>query len=181
MYYHVSSYLNEGEVKTKITKNNYEYCDFISKIDILEYDKFFEFYTSPKMINIHSYTGRDRAKWASEAIFENIRKGFFPLKPSRIWSFFVVQSLDKARLFNKNERKNKAHIFEIEIVNYANIEHFNMDIYTEADQLLRSGYTRENFDKCIQLAKLYWNQEQLNDDNEEILIDGVVKVCRKIE
>ena len=181
MYYHVSSYLNEGDEKTKTTKNNYEYCDLVSKIDVLEYDKFCKFYFSPEMENAYSNTRRDKAKWACEAIFENIRKRFFPSKPSRIWSFFVVQSLDKARLFNKNERKNKAHIFEIQIVNCANIEHFNMDIYTEADQLLRSGYTHENFDKCIQLAKLYWNQEQLNDDNEEILIDGDVKVCRKIE
>ena len=88
-YYHVSSYVKEGDVLTRNTKNNREWCCFASSCDLSTFEKFLECYNYLSSRNVSNLTGRTVAKWACESLFDYIRRTEFVEKPSRIWGIYL--------------------------------------------------------------------------------------------
>lgn len=164
-YYHVSSFLKENQVLTHDTKNNYEFCKLICRTDISSsYNKYIELLRTLEEKNVEKETGRDVFKWSCESIFEMIRFKHYNSNPSRVWGIFVSESLEDAHLFNKNYRNGESKIFEIQPKSI--VYKFDMDIFTEADKLLRENSSVSNYEKSIKLAHEYWKgilkKEQTN-------------------
>lgn len=178
MYYHVSSLVSEGNVLTHETKNNREICEEISQTNISNYEDYLSLLVSLEDRNICEKTGRDSFKWACETIFESIRIEFYPDQPSRIWGIYLLDSFANAKLFLKNIRKGKGNIFKIDVSE--KVYRFNMDMFTEADVLLRNDTSLENYRKAIELAHKYW-QGIIEGHNIEYLIDAEITVGKKIQ
>ena len=93
VYYHVSSYISEGQILTAKTKNNFEYRQYISTCDVSTYCKFVESYQKIDTDETCQQTGWSVEKWMCEAIFEYVRKKEYMDKPSRIWGLFLSKNL----------------------------------------------------------------------------------------
>ena len=181
LFYHVSSYLKENQILMHTTKNNYEFCLLTENADISNYRKYNEFIEELQCKNVNK-TGRDKFKWANEAVFEYVRKKYFPNKPSRIWGIYVTNSLKDAILFNNKYRNGKSNIFEIVIPDDIEIFKFNMELFTAADEQLRQANSLKNYNYCIELAHKYWQRNENENENQtEIIIDNEVTVGRKID
>ena len=94
VYYHVSSYISEGQKLTANTKNNLEYRQYISTCEVSTYHKFVESYQKINNDETYQQTGWSVEKWMCEAIFEYVRKEEYPDKPSRIWGLFLSKNLE---------------------------------------------------------------------------------------
>ena len=189
-YYHVSSYLQPGDRLTKNTKNNYDYCCYVSVCDVSTFEKYLECYKSLCLSGVHQKTGRTAAKWACEAIFEHIRKSEYPNKPSRIWGVYLCDKLDDARGFLNSYRKPRkqndgtfvyAHIFEIEL-EASQVQAFDMEKYSMADNKLQNTPDNiEAFDYAVCMAREYWSGMNTDCCNVEHITDDVVVIGNLVE
>lgn len=189
-YYHVSSYLREGDYLTRKTKNNFDYCCYASICDVSTYEKFIECYQQLCLSNVQQNTGRTAAKWICEAVFEYVRKNEFSDKPSRIWGFYLSSTTAEARTFLQKERQpwidasgnlRTAHIFEINIPDTQKVHCFNMDFYTEADRKLHlDKLDRSTYNFILSKAREYWKGNEVECNHLEYLVDCDIKVGKKI-
>ena len=176
-YFHTSSYLKEGQTVSKNTKNNYKTCEFIFSYDVDCYSEYLSLLNELDKKNI-SRTGRDKYKWACEAIFESVRKKNFADLPSRIWGMYAFGLLENAILFNNSYRKGKANIFEINPSE--KVYKFNMSLFTKADDFLRKNDNKSSFNHAKKLAYKYWCQnepiieEEFIFEQDEITIGKLV-------
>ena len=193
MYYHVSSYVKEGQTLKKETKNNQFFCEYISNCDISTCKKLIECYEYLCSIQSFKTTNRKEGKWCCESIFEYIRKTEYPDKPSRIWSIYLFAKLDDACFFlneyrkptiKENGEKVVAHIYQIEIPE-EKVFVFDMNIYSEADNLLQDHLEKGSFDNLLyenicKKAREYWSGAMTNNPQCECLIDCDVIIGKKV-
>ena len=188
-YYHVSSYIKEGDVLTRHTKNNHEWCCFASSRDLSTYENFLECYNFLSSQNVQNSTGRSAAKWTCEALFDYIRRTEFSEKPSRIWGIYLSATLEDAKEFLATDRnpwvdingiRHESHIFSIMLKTTDNVHTFDMDLYTQADKLLQSNQPcKEIYDSIIDKARLYW--KSTSGSFTEHIVDSDVLVGKQIE
>jgi len=188
-YYHVSSYVKEGDVLTRNTKNNREWCCFASSCDLSTFEKFLECYNYLSSRNVSNLTGRTVAKWACEALFDYIRRTEFVEKPSRIWGIYLSATLEDAKKFlvadrkpwvDKNGIRHESHIFSITLKSTDKVYTFDMDLYTQADKLLQNNQPcKEIYDYIIDKARLYW--QSTSGSFTEHIVDSDVLVGKQIE
>lgn len=179
-YYHVSSFLKENQVLTHDTKNNYKFCELICLTDISSYDKYIELVKILEKSNVEEETGRDVFKWSCESIFEMVRSKHYNNMPSRVWGIYVSESPEDAYLFKKDYRNSESKIFAIQPK--SKVYKFDMDIFTEADKLLRNNQSVSNYKKSIKLAHEYWKGIiKKGHKNIEYLFDEEVVVGKSID
>ena len=194
LYYHVSRYVNKGDLLTKETKNNYDFCEYISNCDVTTYEKVLTCYQHLCSKNTFEITQRKESKWVSEAIFEYIRKTEYIDMPSRIWGVYLSENLESARLFKNeyrrpiiNERGEKliGYIYEVEVPSEAKICVFDMNIYSQADQILQNAIEKETFDELTflsicSMAREYWNCEMSAYPQREVLVECDITIGEKV-
>ena len=178
IFFHVSSYVKEGDCLTHNSKNNYSICKYISSTRINDLDDYNTLLAKLKEKDILQKTGRDHYKWSCEAIFENIRLMDYNDLPSRIWGVYVTKSLDKAMEFRKKYRSEDAGIFQIDIPEES-VYDFDMNLFTEADEALRAS-SRENYDKAVELAHRYWKRIIIAESEIECIADVEIVVGKRV-
>ena len=178
IFFHVSSYVKEGDCLTHNSKNNYNICDYISSTRINDLDDYNTLLAELKEKDILQKTGRDHYKWSCEAIFESIRLMDYNDLPSRIWGVYVTRSLDKAIEFRKKYRSEDAGIFQIDIPEES-VYDFDMNLFTEADEALRAS-SRENYDKAVELAHRYWKRIIIAESEIECIADVEIVVRKRV-
>lgn len=188
-YYHVSSYVKEGDILTRHTKNNREWCCFASSCDLSTYEKFLECYNYLYSRNVLNSTGRNAAKWACEALFDYIRRTEFGEKPSRIWGIYLSASLEDAKTFLAAERKpwvdsegmhHEAHIYTIVLQTNDQVHTFDMNLYTQADELLQhNSPSKKIYEFIIDKARLYW--KSTCGSFTEYIVDSDILVGKQVE
>lgn len=122
-------------------------------------------------------------KWATEAIFEYVRKTEFPTCNSRILSNYFYDDLDFCRYLyaydwadTKKEVRNRVHLYEIE-VDQTTLEKRDMRIYDIA---------YETMGKCNDItaakayARRYFAGESTNDPVWEYLSEAPATAVRDV-
>ena len=183
MYYHVSSFLEVNQIITRKTKNNIDFCSLASACDISTFDKFIILYEKLCFSEVHKKTGRTAEKWLCEYIFEKVRMQKFPNYPSRIWGLYLNTSVQEAKDFLIKYRDvNTAKIFELELSDEITVYCFNMDIFTEAHELLLYNTINESiYQRVNDLANEYWKSYNNYQGTKEFLIDNyTIKVGHQI-
>ena len=158
MYYHVSSYIRPGQILTHATKNNYDYCCYVSTCEPSTYKEFLDIYQKLCLSNAERNSGRKADKWACEAIFDYVRRTEFPKMPSRIWGIYLTDSMEAAEEFLRTERDSqRAHIYEVQLPEKATVFSFDMDIFTKAhDNISENLGNESSYAFAIEQAREYW-------------------------
>lgn len=168
--YHVSK-INKGQKiidMCKNKKNDVKYVLFLMD-EIYNYDRFYKAYRSEQMNTISNEKGWTREKIAAEAIFENIRRSEYTESPSRLLYAYFTDSLEKAKTFNKDQRNNEGDYFSFD-ADEDKVYYYNMDVFTEAADSLKNGFSKQSFDFVKKKAKEYWTTSK--SGNVEILYKG---------
>ena len=100
------------------------------------------------------------AKWATEGLFEYVRRTEFPQCVSRLrCCYFCVDLDDCIRMFNEDwgeedeEERAKVHLFEIEVPRES-LEMRDISVYDEAYDLIND---RQDIEGAIGLARKYFS------------------------
>lgn len=129
-------------------------------------------------------TGRDESKWLCETIFESVRKEKYCNMPSRIWGIYLSSTLEEARKFRHDYRRDpqtNPHIYEIKIPETIKVCSFDMNKFTLADETIRENkFDIESYKNAIDLANQYWSGSSTGIQNE-YLVDCTVIVGKMIE
>lgn len=156
-FFHVSSYAKEGQVFTKQSKMNFDFCEYICINDFSIYENALSNYKEMIKIGFASKTGRISSKWLCEAIFESVRKQYYSTMPSRVWGIYLCKTKNEATIFNQNFRGSKGRVFE---VNVSNVVRFNMNLFTEAHELIvDSDFSVQSYEKALLYAHAYWQNQ----------------------
>ena len=182
-FYHVSSLIEEGMELSRYSKNNRCFCEYASNCYATCYSEFLRYYNEFKSYGIEQLTGRDESKWICETIFEFVRKEKYCNMPSRIWGIYLSMTLEEARKFRHDYRKQSKnpHIYEIEISDSIKVCSFDMDRFTLADEKIRKNrFNVESYENAIELAIQYWSGCSTGEQNE-YLVDCTVVVGKLVE
>ena len=194
IFYHVSSFINEGDILKKTTKPLQEWCKETEQCDVSTSHKVQEYYQYLINQNVEEKTGKDAIKWCCEAIFDCVRRVNFPTMPSRIWGVYLLNNFEEARCFLDEYRhisispegeKLIPKIFEITDFSEKDVFCFDMNIFTLADYKLRSSLLSNCFDDIvyndvITLAKQYWSGKLCINFTCEYLTNKDVYIGKKI-
>lgn len=114
----------------------------------------------------------DYAKWATEGVFEFVRKTEFPCSYSRMGSNYFYDNIpDCKKLFDydwgceSKEEQEKVRLFEVELDDDAPQKR-DMNIYDEAYDAMAES---QNISLVIDCARRYFNGEQTDKPVWEIL------------
>lgn len=176
-FFHVSSTLKvERPMLIQHQKPLQKYVDFCSGIHCLSFE---EYRNCIKQINetfpdIVGYTRRDVFKWATETLFETVRKEHNETLPSRMNGVFLCSSIIDAIIFNTNYRENKAKIYKCRIPK-EKVFSFNMQLYTIIDENLRNingkHLAESIFDEQYKMVHKYWEDYKYKGEYREYLCE----------
>ena len=117
----------------------------------------------------------DYAKWATEAVFEFIRKAEFPQCVSRLHcSYFCTDLNDAVRMFREDwgeedeEEKEKVRLFEVEVPENS-LQMRDISLYDAAYDAIHDA---QDVDAAIKLARQYFSGEHGEGPNWEYISDG---------
>ena len=124
-------------------------------------------------------------KWATEGVFEYIRRKEFPTACSRLQSNYYFDNIDNCKeLFIEDwenatqEEKDRIRLFEIERT--GNISKCDMRLFDEAFDLMYDLKCPEDLEKIKNLARKYFSGEKGEDYVMEIIGDGVAVAKKDI-
>lgn len=176
-FFHVSSKLEvERLILIRYQKPLQEYVNFCSRIHCLSFE---EYRNCIKQINetfpdIIGYTGRGVYKWATETLFESVRKEQDDSLPSRMNGVFLCSSIIDAIIFNTNFRGNKAKIYRCRIPE-EKVFSFNMQLFTNVEENLRNingNHLAESiFDEQYKMVHKYWEDYKYKGEYRECLCE----------
>lgn len=187
--YHISDSLKLGETMSQDYKKNMELvAPFVQALERSE-DCFYAMLLNAKLVKsiLGKFGLRDMqtnyVKWATEGIFEYIRKTEFPDSYSRMLSnYFYDNLLDIQRLYEvdwnmkeKPERFN-FHIYEIELKDDTPQKR-DMLLFDEAFDAM---WNRDDLETAIICARRYFTGEQTAEPVWEIMSDKPAKAVKDI-
>lgn len=179
IYYHVSSCGYEGKVLRIGNKPLQKYIDYILQQNVDSFECALDTYNQLCANSINKITGRRAEKWLCERIFESIRIKQFPSLPSRLQSVYLCESYEEATLFNKKMRNGTAKIYKVEIASAATS--FDMDLFTEAEEMLYQKLDTFTYNKAKELATEYWRRNTIQFTKKvEFLYFGEVVLQKEI-
>lgn len=169
--YHVSTF-NKNKVEINMTesvKNDVTYVYFLMD-NMNAYTNFYKAYNS-RLIEMYSkQKGWSKEKLAVEAIFEYVRLVEYTNSPSRLLYTYFIDSINKAKTFNKVERNNCGDYFSFE-AEEDKVFYYDMDIFDSAVKTLENiGLKEITFENIKMIARKYWMTSE--DGNTEILYKG---------
>ena len=117
----------------------------------------------------------DYAKWATEGLFEYVRKNEYPQCVSRLrCNYFCTDLSDCIRMFNEDwgeedeEEKQKVHLFEVEVPEDG-LEMRDISIYDAAYDVI---HDTQDVDAALEYARRYFAGEHGDEPNWEYLSAG---------
>ena len=182
-YYHVSSHAKEGQIFTKETKNNFNYCEFMCVNDFSTYEKSFNLYKEMLKMDLYSKTGRNASKWLCEAIFEYVRKhNNHTDLPSRVWGVYLCDTKEHAKEFKNNERGKESKIFEVNVCSAITL---NMNLFTQAHkEIVETDFSAQSYENVVNYANAYWTGKNIPGCEyipEYIALDKEVRIGSVVE
>lgn len=189
--YHMSETLKIGD---ELKSDYKEYADLAEPfIKALEYS----FDTFYGMLLTADYMGcvfakydlkgmpTHEIKWATEGVFEYVRRKEFPDACSRLQSNYYFDNLDNCKeLFIEDwenatqEEKNRIRLFEIEL--NGNTLKCDMRLFDEAFDLMYDLKCPEDLEKIKDLARKYFSGEKGEDYIMEIISDSAAVAKKDI-
>lgn len=107
-----------------------------------------------------------------ELIFEEVRREFFPQKPSRFCSIFLCQDLEGIQEFKKVSNRVLDIIYEVEVLEE------QLQAHT-GDWTLFSIQNNDTYATFSDRAKLYWSGENIT--KPEFVTVSSIKIIKKVE
>ena len=124
-------------------------------------------------------------KWATEGIFEYIRRKEFPEKCSRLTSIYYFDDIEKCKkLYTEDlenatpEEKEKIKLFEMEVS--GNILECDMTLFDEALDLVWDLEDPDQLEEIFEIARRYFRGEKGDEPVMEIISDGIAVAKRDI-
>ena len=125
----------------------------------------------------------DYAKWATEGLFEYVRRTEYPQCVSRLkCNYFCASLQDCVRMFHENwdeeeeEEKEKVRLFEVEVPENA-LEMRDISLYDAAYDAINDA---QDVDAAIDCARKYFEGGHSEEPNWEYLSAGNAKAVKDI-
>lgn len=186
--YHMSQTLKCGDIFVPDFQETESLCEpFIQALEYSE-DCFYGMLLNGKyfcavLCKFHLREWSDYAKWATEGLFEFVRKNEYPDCYSRLNSFFFYDDLDYSRkLFwydwgsESDEERSKVHLFEVE-VDDAIPQRRDMSLFDKAYNALSEKQDTASAFNC---ARQYFSGKQSDEPVWEIISNKRAIVRRDI-
>lgn len=160
-------------------KGDMQFLSFLID-DVNDYDAFYQTYNSEFTKMCSKKKNWTVEKMASEAIFEFVRRKYYPSSPSRLLYAYFTDSIEKAKAFNDLERENQGDYFVFD-ADDEKIYYYDMDEFHSAVKVLEhQGLTEQYFERIKEIAQKYWRSSKAG--NTEILYKGtpVLKNITKV-
>ena len=190
--YHMSDTAEVGDILVPDYKNNLDLVEpFIKALNI-------SFETFIILVLNAEYTGAvlakyglsgmpsHKTKWATEAIFEYVRRQEFPDAVSRMNCSFLYSDISRCRQLYDNywndaseEERSKIRLFEVEA--RGNMTVYDMKLYDEAFDLLSENCSIDDVLECMMLARKYYHGEKGKEPLLETLSDVEVILKRELK
>ena len=175
--YHYSATLKEGDRLDPGHQRLTDLCEpFIQAFDYSR-DCFYGMLLNGKylfavMDRSHLREWADYAKWATEAIFEHVRRNEYPQCVSRLsCSYFCTDLTDSLRMYwedwgeEDEEERNKVHLFEVEVSGDC-LERRDIGLFDAAYDAIQDA---QDAKAAMKYARLYFQGEHLDEPNWEYL------------
>ena len=140
-------------------------------------------YTFAVLNRSHLRYWADYAKWATEGIFEYVRRTEFPQCVSRlICCYFCTELEECIRMFNEDwgeeeeEDRAKVHLFEVE-VQEDRLEARDISLYDAAFDAINDA---QDIEAAVELARRYFAGEHGEEPVWEYLSDGKATAAKDI-
>ncbi|MBQ7875204.1 MAG: hypothetical protein IJ306_08635 [Oscillospiraceae bacterium] len=187
--YHISDTLKLGETMAQDYKNNFELVvPFVQALEKSE-DCFFGMLLNAKFLKsvLGKFGLRDMqtnyVKWATEGIFEYIRKTEFPESYSRLLSNYFYDNLsDIKRLYevdwNMKEKPERFdfHVYEIDLDD----EHPQKRDMLLFDEAFDAMWDNDDFQTAVCCARKYFSGEKTIEPVWEIMSDKTAKAVKDL-
>ena len=189
--YHMSETLQLGD---EIKLDYKEYSDlaepFVKALNF-SYDAFYGMFMNASYVGsvLAKYNLKGmpthEIKWATEGIFEYIRRKEFPEKCSRLTSIYYFDDIEKCqKLYTEDwenatpEEKEKIKLFEMEVS--GNILECDMTLFDEAFDLVWDLEHPDQLEVIFEIARRYFRGEKGDEPVMEIISDGIAVAKRDI-
>ncbi len=106
-------------------------------------------------------------------VFENVRLREFPYRPSRFNCNFLCPNLLSIQNFLKQQNRPYDMLYEVELVD-PNAKKFETDWSLVSSKHLNVAALEE-------VARRYWNPQDVNDEVKEVLVESDIKIIRRLE
>ena len=181
--YHMSETLQLGD---EVKLDYKEYSDlaepFVKALNF-SYDAFYGMFMNANYVGnvLAKYNLKGmpthEIKWATEGIFEYIRRKEFPEKCNRLNSIYYFDDIDKCKkLYTEDwendtpEEKEKIKLFEMEV--FGNILECDMTLFDEAFDLVWELEHPDQLEEIFEIARKYFRGEKGDEPVMEIISDG---------
>jgi hypothetical protein len=120
-------------------------------------------------------------KWATEAVFEYIRKNEFGDRYSRMRCNYYYDTIEKCKRLYKKDYLDPGddegnELFEVHVEDEYP-QYFDMAIYDEAYEKMEA---EEGIEEIMDTARRYWNLERNSNEIVEVLSDKKAVIFRRI-
>lgn len=125
----------------------------------------------------------DYAKWATEGIFEFVRRKRFPDSVSRLKCNYFYDDLEAVKVLfrydwgGEPEEAERVHIYELELEEDTP-QYFDMRIFDEAYEAMEK---RQDLSEALRCAERYFAGERTTDPVLELLSDKPVVIIEDME
>jgi len=109
-----------------------------------------------------------------ELIFERVRKNEFPDVPSRLECIFVCKTLDGAKSFKSETKRNSNLIYEVEPTDVNSR-------MLETDWSWINSIINKPVHEIEEAARKYWRGKIQDPDKKELLWDCGVRILHKVD
>lgn len=189
--YHMSETLQLGD---EVKLDYKEYSDlaepFVKALNF-SYDAFYGMFMNANYVGnvLAKYNLKGmpthEIKWATEGIFEYIRRKECPEKCNRLNSIYYFDDIDKCKkLYTEDwenatpEEKGKIKLFEMEVS--GNILECDMTLFDEAFDLVWDLEHPDQLGEIFEIARKYFRGEKGDEPVMEIISDGKAVAKRDI-
>ena len=181
--YHMSQTLRLGDEMKSDYKGYADLAEPFVKALKFGHDTFYAMFLNASYVGSvlakYNLTGMPthEIKWATEGIFEYVRRKEFPDKCSRLTSAYYYDDLDKCRkLYIEDwegmtpEDRRKTRLYEMEVE--GNCLEADMNLFDEAFDIIWEMESPQILDEVFEIARKYFRGERSAEPIMEILSDG---------
>lgn len=186
--YHYSPTLKEGD---RLKPGYLDYTDLCEPfMQALSHGR--DFFFGMLLNGKYMYAVMDRsghrewanyAKWATEGLFEHVRKNEYPHCVSRLrCNYFCTELSECIRMYQEDwggeseEEQQKIHLFEVE-VSEESLEKRDISVYDAAYDAIRD---KQDIDAALAYARRYFAGEHNGKPNWEYLSDGEATAVKDV-
>lgn len=186
--YHMSQTLRCGDTFIPDFQKTESLCEPFAQALERSLDCFYGMLLNGKYLyavlcKLHLREWSDYAKWATEGLFEFVRKKEYPDSYSRLNSFFFYDDLNNSRKLywddwgaESDEERSKVHLFEVEVEDTAPQKR-DMSLFSKAYTALSE---KQDIAFALSCARQYFSGEHSDEPVWEIMSNKRAVVRRDI-